>query len=162
MRVTPAVAAQLLALNAAHEIETAPLSAAGLQQLLDRSWHLGLAGGDGAAGFLIALDDSSAHDGINFQWFKARHKRFVYIDRIIVAAAARGQGVARSLYDALFRRAAAAGVPLIGCEVNCDPPNPASDGFHARLGFAEVGRAWLPGGTKQVRYLARTTSDWPG
>jgi predicted GNAT superfamily acetyltransferase len=70
--------------------------------------------------------------------------------------------VARTLYDELFRRAAAEGVPMIGCEVNSDPPNPASDAFHERLGFAEVGRAALPGGTKLVRYLSRPTSNWPG
>ena len=162
MTITPAVTANLLALNAAHETETSPLMPATLQQLLASSWHLSLAGTDGQDGFLIALDDTSDHPGINFQWFKARLTRFVYIDRVIVSAAARGRGVARTLYDELFRRAAAEGVPMIGCEVNSDPPNPASDAFHERLGFAEVGRAALPGGTKLVRYLARPTRNWPG
>ena len=162
MIITPAVAANLLALNAANETETSPLTPATLQQLLTSSWHLGLAGTDGQDGFLIALDDGSDHPGLNFQWFKARLARFVYIDRVIVSAAARGRGVARTLYDELFRRAAAEGVPMIGCEVNSDPPNPASDAFHERLGFAEVGRAALPGGTKLVRYLSRPTSNWPG
>jgi predicted GNAT superfamily acetyltransferase len=36
-----------------------------------------------------------------------------------------------------------------------EPPNPASDALHAALGFSEVGRAILPGGAKQVRYLTR-------
>ena len=160
MTITPAVTANLLALNAAHEAETSPLTPATLHQLLADSWHLGLAGTYGSDGFLIALDDSSDHLGINFQWFKARYPRFVYIDRVIVAGTARGRGVARALYDELFRRAAADGVPLIGCEVNSTPPNPASDAFHQRLGFAEVGRAALPGGNKQVRYLARPTDNW--
>jgi hypothetical protein len=160
--ITPATAANLLALNAAHETETSPLTQASLQHLLDRSWHLGLAGADGQDGFLIALDDASDHPGINFQWFKARYARFVYIDRVIVAPAARGKGVAHTLYDDLFRRAAAAPVPIIGCEVNSTPPNPASDAFHARLGFAEIGRAALPCSDKQVRYLVRATGDWGG
>ncbi len=162
LTIAPAAAANLLALNAAHERETSPLTAATLQHLLGQSWHLGLAGADGQDGFLIALDHGSDHPGINFQWFKARHKRFVYIDRVIVAATARGRGVARALYGELFRRAAAAAIPMIGCEVNSTPPNPASDAFHARLGFSECGRAALPGGDKQVRYLARSTADWPG
>ena len=162
MTITPAEAANLLALNAAHETETSPLTPAILKQLLANSWHLGLAGTHGYDGFLIALNDSSDHPGINFQWFKTRYPRFVYIDRIIVSAAARGRGVARTLYGELFRRAAAEGVPMIGCEVNSDPPNPASGAFHERLGFAEVGQAALPGGTKLVRYLARPTSNWPG
>jgi predicted GNAT superfamily acetyltransferase len=40
------------------------------------------------------------------------------------------------------------------CEVNAEPPNPASDAFHAAMGFAEVGSATLGGG-KQVRYFER-------
>lgn len=44
---------------------------------------------------------------------------------------------------------------MVCCEVNSDPPNPASDAFHARLGFAEVGAAAIHGGAKSVRYLAR-------
>jgi predicted GNAT superfamily acetyltransferase len=160
MIITPAVAANLLALNAANETETSPLTPATLQQLLTSSWHLGLAGTDGQDGFLIALDDGSDHPGLNFQWFKARLARFVYIDRVIVSAAVRGQGIARTLYDELFRRAAAEGVPMIGCEINNLPPNPASDAFHARLGFAEIGRAALPCGEKRVRYLGRSTADW--
>jgi predicted GNAT superfamily acetyltransferase len=35
------------------------------------------------------------------------------------------------------------------------PPNPASDAFHAKFGFAEVGRAASPDGNKAVRYLTR-------
>jgi predicted GNAT superfamily acetyltransferase len=160
MIITPAVAANLLALNAANETETSPLTPATLQLLLTSSWHLGLAGIDGQDGFMIALDDSSDHQGINFQWFKRRYPRFVYIDRVIVSAAVRGQGIARTLYDELFRRAAAEGVPMIGCEVNSAPPNLASDAVHERLGFAEIGRAALPCGEKRVRYLGRSTADW--
>ena len=40
------------------------------------------------------------------------------------------------------------------CEVNAEPPNPASDAFHAALGFTEVGQATLNRG-KVVRYFAR-------
>jgi len=36
-----------------------------------------------------------------------------------------------------------------------DPPNPASDAFHAAHGFSEVGRSAIHGGSKTVRYLSR-------
>jgi predicted GNAT superfamily acetyltransferase len=63
--------------------------------------------------------------------------------------------VARSLYHELFAAAAQAGHPIVGCEVNVEPPNPISDAFHEALGFTEVGRASLLGGEKVVRYLVR-------
>jgi predicted GNAT superfamily acetyltransferase len=39
------------------------------------------------------------------------------------------------------------------CEVNATPPNPASDAFHARLGFEEIGAAHLK--KKTVWYFSR-------
>jgi predicted GNAT superfamily acetyltransferase len=105
--------------------------------------------------FLLAFDQDADYASPNFRWFKARHQYFVYIDRIVVAAHARGRGLARLLYADLFDHARAAGHDRIGCEVNLGPPNPASDGFHAALGFREVGCANLPGSGKIVRYLAK-------
>ena len=55
----------------------------------------------------------------------------------------------------LFRSVVrAAGHARVVCEVNSDPPNPASDAFHAALGFAEVGQAVLATQGKVVRYLS--------
>ena len=68
---------------------------------------------------------------------------------------ARGRGLAQRLYEELFDAARAAGHVRIVCEVNSSPPNPASDAFHARLGFTEVGAADIHGGAKTVRYLMR-------
>jgi predicted GNAT superfamily acetyltransferase len=95
------------------------------------------------------------YDSPNFLWFRARYGRFVYVDRIVVEPAARGQGHARRLYEDLFAAAARAGHERVVCEVNRDPPNAASDGFHAALGFAEIGHATIHGGRKTVRYLER-------
>jgi predicted GNAT superfamily acetyltransferase len=53
----------------------------------------------------------------------------------------------------LFGAARAAGHERIVCEVNSDPPNPASEAFHKALGFAPVGEALLGNG-KTVTYLA--------
>jgi L-amino acid N-acyltransferase YncA len=36
-----------------------------------------------------------------------------------------------------------------------EPPNPASDAFHAALSFIEIGAAVIYDGSKTVRYLAR-------
>lgn len=141
---------QALALNAGVVHWTSPLDAARLGVLL-RAAVAAPAVVENAAllGFLIGFAPGSAYDSPNYRWFDQRMARFAYVDRVIVAEAARGRGLARRLYA---RFAALQPGPLV-CEVNTAPPNPGSDLFHARLGFAEVGRATLGPG-KAVRYLA--------
>ena len=139
-----------LALNASLDVELSPLTRQGLADIVDAAFHARVAAPQW--GLLIAFDQDADYRSPNFLWFKARLPRFVYVDRIAVAKAARGRGVARRLYDDLFAAARDAGHDRIVCEVNVDPPNPASDGFHARFGFTEIGRAELAGG-KEVRYL---------
>ncbi len=141
----------ILALNAAHEVETSPLDHAGLVEMLDTAFHSATEAA-GRDGFLIAFDQDAPYTSPNFLWFKARYDRFVYVDRIIVAEHARGRGLARTFYEGLFDRARAAGHERVVCEVNLDPPNPGSVAFHAALGFVEVGQAVLENG-KRVSYM---------
>jgi predicted GNAT superfamily acetyltransferase len=84
--------------------------------------------------------------------------RLCYVDRIVVAPSARGRGCARRLYADVFEHAVRAGHDRVVCEVNTIPPNPASDAFHAALGFVEVGTASVHGGSRTVRYLSQTLS----
>jgi len=144
----------MLALNNEHREETSELDGAQLHALLAQGFHVGLRNA-GRDAFLIAFDQDAISASPNFQWFKSRYERFVYIDRVIVAPGQRGRGVARGLYAELFAAAARARHPFVGCEVNFEPPNPVSDAFHEALGFAEVGRASLFGGEKIVRYLVK-------
>ena len=89
-------------------------------------------------------------------WFKASRESFVYIDRIIVSSSARGQGIARLLYDDLFDRAKEAGHDQVVCEVNIEPPNLVSEAFHVAMGFDGIGQATIHNGTKSVRYFEKT------
>jgi predicted GNAT superfamily acetyltransferase len=148
-----ALGENLLALNNAHASELSWLEPDHLVRLVASSW-LALRIGN-VAGFLLAFDQDADYDAGHFLWFRARHARFVYIDRVVVAAAARGRGHARRMYNTVFRLASDAGHDRVVCEVNLAPPNPASDAFHAALGFAEVGTAVIDGGDKTVRYLLR-------
>jgi hypothetical protein len=143
--------AAVLRLNGSEEVATSPLDGEALEALLVEAFHVGQIGG-GADAFLIAFDETAAYTGFNYRWFCERMERFVYIDRVVVSAACRGQGLARRLYKELTAQARDAGHVALVCEVNLDPPNPVSDAFHAALGFYEVGRASpVPG--KFVRYL---------
>ena len=145
----------ILALNAAHEVETSPLDRSRLRSLLAEAFHLGLKGQNGCEAFLIAFDQNANYDSPNFRWFQRRFDDFVYVDRVIVAKAQQGRGLARSLYEELFTRAALEGHQRVVCEVNEQPPNPASDAFHQALGFEVAGRAELADRGKVVRYLVK-------
>jgi uncharacterized protein len=147
------IGAGVLALNNQHALELSWLDADRLVRLVSEAFLARRIGSVDA--FLLAFDQDSDYDSPNFLWFGARHRRFVYVDRIVVAPAARGRGHARRLYEDLFGEALRRGHDRVVCEVNLDPPNAASDAFHAALGFAEVGTARIHGGTKTVRYLAR-------
>ncbi len=151
--LSPAHAPRALALNNEHARELSWLEVDRLVELIGRALLAQRIGNVEA--FLLAFDQDADYDSPNFLWFRARYLRFVYVDRIVVADAARGRGHARRLYDDLFKHARRAGHERIVCEVNREPPNPASDAFHAALGFSEVGGAAIHGGTKTVRYLTR-------
>ena len=141
----------LLALSAANEVETGHIDADWLDTHA-RAW-LRATVIEGEA-YLIVFGPEANYDSPNFLWFRERMSGFAYVDRVVVSAASRGKGLARQLYEELFAAARAQGAGAVVCEVNLDPPNPGSDAFHARLGFAEVGRATLANG-KTVRYLKR-------
>jgi uncharacterized protein len=142
----------ILALNALHETETSPLTREKLIQMLSEAFYSATAAG-GRDGYLICFDQDADYDSINFLWFKTRYQRFVYIDRVVVAAHARGQGIARRFYEELFDRARVAGHDHVVCEINLTPPNPGSLAFHSALGFTKVGQADL-GSNKRVSYQA--------
>lgn len=140
-----------LALNNAHAVELSFQTTETFGRLVDAAYFARWTASGEA--FLIAFDQDGDYASENFLWFKARLPRFVYVDRVVVAPACRGRGLAKRLYADLFAAARAGGHDRIVCEVNSDPPNPASDAFHATLGFVELGSAALVGKGKSVRYL---------
>lgn len=143
----------LLALNNAHAVELSWLEPERLAHLVAQAFVARRVGV--ADALLLTFDQAADYDSVNYLWFRERYDAFVYVDRVVVADSARGRGLARALYDDLFAAAKAAGHERIVCEVNSDPPNPASDKFHAALGFVVVGTAQIHGGKKTVTYLER-------
>ncbi|MBS2031397.1 MAG: GNAT family N-acetyltransferase [Deltaproteobacteria bacterium] len=140
-----------LALNNAHAIELSLQTSESFARLVERAFFARWTAHCEA--LLIAFDEAAPYENENFLWFRARHSRFVYVDRVVVRPEHRGRGLARALYAELFARARAAGKVRVVCEVNSEPPNPASDAFHAALGFREVGSAKLQNADKRVTYL---------
>ncbi len=141
----------LLALNNAHAAELSWLRAERMRDLAAFAFR---ATRIGTEALLLAFDQDAPYDSPNFLWFRDRFPRFVYVDRVVVAPRARGQGHARRLYADLIAHARAHHHDRIVCEINADPPNPASDAFHAALGFEPVGTAHLTNG-KIVTYYSR-------
>lgn len=111
---------------------------------------------DGApAGFVIALPPGLPYASENYRFFSERSSDFLYVDRIVLDARLRGQGVGPRLYAELETIARADGAREITLEVNTRPANPGSLAFHAREGFVEVGRHATKGGLIEVALLAR-------
>lgn len=96
-------------------------------------------GSENVQAFLLALRETATYDSPNFGWFAARYPRFLYIDRVVVSAASQGHGLGRLLYNDLIAFARTTGAPRVACEFDVEPPNPASERFHAGYGFVEVG-----------------------
>jgi predicted GNAT superfamily acetyltransferase len=152
--LTAGDAGRILALNNEHAVETSLLDLSVAERLVAMCFYakgVGL----GERGFLLALDQNAAYDNQNLRWFLDRFDRFVYIDRIILAKDARGQGLARVMYEDLFGEAKAAGHVRAVCEVNIEPPNEGSLAFHRSMGFLALADVDLKGGSKRVRYLAK-------
>src|SRR4029077_4158726 len=127
----------LLTLNNDHSIELSPLTLAELDLLIRESFFSATINDCDA--LLIAFDQSSRYQHVNFLWFRVFFEKalqqnaslsssgaprtelarrspeqtananFVYVDRVLTSPAARGKGYARALYAELFERAKSAG-----------------------------------------------------
>lgn len=131
----------VLDLNEEHVELLAPMGPARLTQLL--GWvDLGsiIEQGGSAAGFVLTMASGTSYDSSNYRWFAQRYRSFYYLDRVVLAESARRAGLGTRAYAEIEARAAEV-APVMCLEVNLDPPNQPSLAFHARRGYAEVGRA---------------------
>ncbi len=151
--ITPADHSAILALNAACQPAVGDMDATKLAffaasapyfpALVDAQDHL--------VGFLIGLtEDNATYASKNYQWFRARHPRFAYVDRIALAKSVRGQGLGPRFYEAFADWAREQKRPLLCAEVNTRPDNPHSHHFHRAFGFEEVARTQPYGPDKEV------------
>jgi predicted GNAT superfamily acetyltransferase len=141
----------ILALNQADVEHTSPMDSARLATLDSLSCYHRVACIDARiSGFLLAMRSGALYENENFAWFSRSYASFVYVDRIVIASAARGLRLGSLLYQDLFTWTRRHGIPLVTCEYNIVPANEPSRKFHEKLGFREQGTQWVANGTKQV------------
>src|SRR5512144_830619 len=157
---TPADFPAILALNAESVHFLSPLDAVRLRHLhAQAAYHRVVEHHGKVAAFLLAFREGADYDSPNYRWFAQRYTQFLYIDRIVVAGAARGLGFGAQLYDDVVAFAAATNAARLTAEFDVEPPNPVSAAFHQRYGFREVGTQWIGGDRKQVSLQARELGD---
>ncbi|MBN2083853.1 MAG: GNAT family N-acetyltransferase [Anaerolineales bacterium] len=133
-----------------------PLSRARLEGLHRQSAYHKVVEEDGRiVAFILAFREDAEYDSPNFLWFRERYPSFLYIDRLVVRDGCRGNGYGKRLYRDLTEYCRAENLTRITCEVDLDPPNPVSLGFHRKHGFREVGSHSPYDGKKKVLLMEK-------
>ena len=150
-------ASQIAELNEVFVSVTSPMDAKRFLELFELcSYCLVVDVGERLLGFVIAMRNAAPYDNSNYKWFEKRLRNMVYVDRIVLAADARGQGLGHQLYDELSTIALADGCKVMTAEMDIEPPNTHSLYFHGKHGFVEHGHRVLDSGKRvsmQCRYL---------
>jgi hypothetical protein len=145
----------IVELNELEVQQTSPMDRERLVELAQMSSYHKVAVTDGGiAAFLLAMRDGVPYRNVNYLWFAERFPRFVYVDRVVVHPDYAGLKIGSRLYEDLFDYARSQGIRAVTCEYNVQPPNPASQRFHDKYGFRELGRQWVAHGTKLVSLQA--------
>jgi uncharacterized protein len=104
---------------------------------------------------LLGLPPGVDYASVNYRFFSARFDDFLYVDRLVVAEAARRRGLAWALYEDFEAEARRRGAPRLCAEVNLRPRNDPSLTFHARFGFREIGQQDTTGGQKRASLMTK-------
>ena len=87
-------------------------------------------------GFIFLYDEKTEYDSLNYLYFKNKYQKFLYVDRIIIAAEHQKKGYGQHLYDYVIDTH---NPDIFCCEVNITP-NRQSLSFHQKYGFKEIGQ----------------------
>ncbi|GAB3942860.1 hypothetical protein GCM10029976_064600 [Kribbella albertanoniae] len=144
--LVPADYASVLALNTTAAGLVDPLGLDRLDWLRLIAAHAVVVEDDGRPiGFVLTFTPGSAHDGLEYGWFAANYAdRFLFVDRIVVDADRRRQGVASTVYRAIER--AAQPFSRVVTRVRSDIPDNPGLAFHAARGYKQVDTRPNPSG----------------
>ena len=141
----------IVALNDVEVKQTSPMDVERLRELAAMASYHKVAVSDGRiAAFLLAMREGAPYQNDNYGWFASRFTQFLYVDRIVVSAEFTGYKIGSRLYEDLFDYARSQGINAVTCEYNLQPPNLASQRFHDKFGFKELGTQWVADNTKLV------------
>ena len=108
--------------------------------------------GDKIIGFVICFREGSEYKSPNYNYFKNKEDKFLYIDRVVIKESHRRRGAGSYLYKHLYELSKKEGVPLC-CEVNIKPMNEISLNFHYKAGFKNDGEGHFK--KNSVKYLKK-------
>lgn len=154
--------AVVLEINEANVPDVGPLDDAKLDLLLDEAvLFLVVEVDEVIVGLMILLGPGGQYPSPNYRWFSEHYEDFLYVDRIALAEAARGQGWGPALYGQFEATARERSVDVMTAEVNTVPLNERSLRFHAISGFEEVARCQPYGGHEEVAMLVKAVLPLP-
>ena len=113
------------------------------------------------AGFLMTLPVDCHYDSGNYQWFNSRLRAFLYIDRVVIAAAHRNSGIGSLFYQNAIELARQQKLHWLAAEMNSIPPNEISLAFHRKHGFIEMAEREAGGGKSVSMQVRAIDTDQP-
>ncbi|MBS0213120.1 MAG: GNAT family N-acetyltransferase [Proteobacteria bacterium] len=151
----------VLALNNAAGAGILPIDTQRLRFFWEHAVYFRVAEREGGiAGFLIALGADADYESPNFLWFREQYPDFIYIDRIVIAGAHRGEGIGHVFY-ADVQSFAEVRSQRLTCEVFVTGHNDAALLFHGGFGFRQVGQQVQPGSGLRASYLVKDLCSFP-
>jgi uncharacterized protein len=148
---------RVLELNQASVVELSPLDEQRLRYILALAHRSLVLERDGdVLAFALAVAPGADYDSASYIQLAKQFERFLYLDRIAVDERARRHGLGAALYDAM--EASAVPFGRMVCDVNIEPLNEASLGFHRARGYEPVGQL-EHGDVKTVVLLSKELAD---
>ena len=100
---------------------------------------------------VLALNEESVQylSPLSYSQLEDLHRQSAF-SRVVVSRHSRSTGAGSVLYREVFAHASRHMIPVVACEFDVEPPNQASERFHAKFGFVEAGRQSIAGGRKTV------------
>jgi uncharacterized protein len=118
--IRPAVATDFETICALNLAEVQHTSAMDMRRLAELNaiscYHRVACLGGIVSAFLLAMCNGCPYENDNFEWFSKKYARFIYVDRVVVSAAARGMGLGSLLYEDVFTHGRSNAIPLVTCE----------------------------------------------